>query len=122
MDYDKQGIKDVFNVSVALGDVWINLGFHTTFDKTTFGALRMDQISNPSCLFTPFESLGFNDEDLSMGAFEAQIHAALVSLKKEPHRLDKTLNGTKITGLVEQVRVSTIVLCVCIAAYFVLTP
>ncbi|GMH69373.1 hypothetical protein TL16_g05142, partial [Triparma laevis f. inornata] len=102
VEYDKQGINDSFNVSVALGDVWMNLGFHAQWDNTVFGALQLGQMNEPACWVSPIEEVGFNDEDMSLGAFEAQIHAKLMSLKKEPHRLDKVINGTQITGIVQQ--------------------
>lgn len=51
----------------------MNLGFHAQWDNTVFGALQLGQMNEPACWVSPFEEVGFNDEDMSLGAFEAQV-------------------------------------------------
>ena len=90
-------------MSLAVGDFGINLGTNAWLDVTRFGALKMGSLSDPNCLLTTLSNFSlYNNDDIELGGFEAQIHAILSSKKKEEfHRIDKVIGGESLTSAIE---------------------
>ena len=70
-----------------------------------FGSLDIASLANPNCLLSALSNFSlYSNEDIALGAFEAEIHALLSSKREGDHRLDKIITGESLTKSLEKVR------------------
>ena len=96
------GSVDALNVSAALGDLLVSLGVRAEFDTARFLGLRVSQLGNAGCVGSSFKSFSLDGDDVSLGAFGAELHGYLSSAKGTKD-VDAVFNSTRATSLVAAV-------------------
>jgi hypothetical protein len=83
VEYPDYLVDDTLNVTLAVGQFGLNVGTVAFFDVARFGSLGIKDLSNPQCLLSTMSNFSlYSNEDVELGAFEAQIHAMLSSKRE----------------------------------------